>query len=94
MLRPIAASAAPRRAAHFAELLGVSAKPRAGESVTAENPFVKFLNDERGYVRSEVTPGQWKTDYKTVPFVSRPNAPLNTRASFVVESGQPKLQRA
>lgn len=67
---------------------------RSAPSVTAENPFVKFLNDERGYVRCEITPRQWKTDYKTVPFVSRPDAPLNTRASFVVESGRPKLERA
>jgi alkaline phosphatase D len=66
---------------------------RNGESILAENPFVKFLNDERGYVRCEITPERWRTDYKTVPFVSRPGAPLNTRASFVVENGRPKLQR-
>lgn len=59
----------------------------------AENPFVKFHNAERGYVRCEVTQKSWRTDYRTVPFVDRPNAPLTTRASFVVESGRPKLNR-
>jgi alkaline phosphatase D len=59
-----------------------------------ENPCLKFFNAERGYVRCDLTPQQWRTDYKTVPYVTRPGAPLNTRASFVVESGQSKLQRA
>jgi alkaline phosphatase D len=60
----------------------------------AENPAVKYFNNERGYVRCEVTPGQWRTDYRTVSYVSRPGAPLNTRASFLVESGRPQLHRA
>jgi alkaline phosphatase D len=67
---------------------------QAAQAIAAENPFVKFLNDERGYVRCEVTPQRWTTDYQTVPFVSRPGAPLNKRASFVVESGRPVLQPA
>ncbi len=58
-----------------------------------ENPAVKYFNNERGYVRCEVTPGQWRTDYRTVPYVSRPGAPLQTRASFVVESGRSVLNR-
>lgn len=64
--------------------------PRHATSET-ENPFVKFFNNERGYVRCEVTPDTWRTDYRTVPFVTRPGAPVGTRASFVVESGRPKL---
>jgi len=64
------------------------------EGVLAENPFVKFFNNERGYVRCEVTPQAWRADYRTVPYVSRRGAPLNTRATFVVESGQSRLNRA
>ena len=65
--------------------------PKANDQLLAENPFVKFHNTERGYVSCEVTPAQWRTDFRTVPYVTRPGAPLNTRASFVVESGRPKL---
>ena len=54
---------------------------------------VKYFNNERGYVRCELTPQQWRTDYRTVPFVTKPGAPLNTRASFVIESGRPILKR-
>lgn len=63
-------------------------------TLLAENPFVKYHNNERGYVRCEVTPAAWRTDYRTVPYVSRPGAPLCTRASFIVESGQPRLHPA
>jgi alkaline phosphatase D len=68
-------------------------KPEALDAILAENPFVKYHNAERGYVRCEVTPQQWRTDYRTVPYVTRRGAPLNTRASFVVESGRPVLNR-
>ncbi len=63
-------------------------------SVLANNPFVKFFNGERGYVRCEVSPAEWKTDYRTVEYVSRPGAPCRTRGSFVVESGQPGAVQA
>ncbi len=55
----------------------------------SENPFVKFHNEERGYVRCDVSPGQWRTEFRTVEYVSRPGAPLNTRATYVVEAGRP-----
>lgn len=67
--------------------------PKSTDQLYVENPFVKFFNAERGYVRCEITPQQWRTDYRTVENVSSLNAKLNTRASFVVESGRPKLQR-
>ena len=68
--------------------------PKNTEQLIAENPFVKYYNTERGYVRCEVTPQQWRADYRTIPFVTKPDAPINTRATFVVESGRSKLQRA
>jgi alkaline phosphatase D len=56
--------------------------------VLAENPFVKFYNAERGYVSCEVTPKEWRSDYRVVEYVTRPGAPLITRKSFVVENGR------
>lgn len=69
-------------------------RPKKTDALLAENPFVKFFNGERGYVRCEVTPKTWRSDFRTVPYVSRRGAPLLTRASFIVESGRPELQRA
>ncbi|MEX0938599.1 MAG: alkaline phosphatase D family protein [Pirellulales bacterium] len=69
-------------------------EPRNLQGLLDENPFVKFHNAERGYVRCELTPGQWRTDYQMVEFVTRPGAPLNTRASFVLEDGRAQLNEA
>lgn len=64
------------------------------DAVLAENPHVRFFNDERGYVLCDVGLEAWRTDYVTVPYVTRRGAPRQVRASFVVESGRPRLQRA
>jgi alkaline phosphatase D len=54
-----------------------------------ENPHIKFFNGQRGYVRCRITPERWTTDYRVLAAVSRPNEPINTKATFVVESGKP-----
>lgn len=71
-----------------------SANPKSRGELLAENPFVKFFSTERGYVKCELTPEQWRSDYQMVEFVTRKGAPLHTRASFVLESGSPKLHKA
>jgi alkaline phosphatase D len=53
------------------------------------NPCVKFHNRERGYVRCTVTPASWNSDYVVVEDVLKPGGKVLTRASFVVEAGQP-----
>jgi alkaline phosphatase D len=70
-----------------------AAVPKGHAELLKENPFVKFQNAERGYVTCEVTASEWRTDFKTVEYVSRPGATLNVRASFVVESGRAVLNR-
>lgn len=68
-------------------------KGKDTDGVLAENPFVKFYNAERGYVRCELTPNAWQTDFRVVPVVSQPESPCLTRASFVVENGKPGAER-
>lgn len=63
-------------------------------SLKAENPFVHFYNAQRGYVSCTVTPKEWRTDFQVVEYVDRPGAPLETKASFVVESNQPGAKPA
>ncbi|MBX7073851.1 MAG: alkaline phosphatase D family protein [Pirellulales bacterium] len=70
------------------------AEPSKLAELYAENPFVKFHGQQRGYVRCTITPGEWRSDYQVVPYISRPGAPVETKAAFVVEAGQPKLQKA
>jgi alkaline phosphatase D len=63
-------------------------------AILAENPFVKFHNAERGYVSCTVTANEWRSDYRVVEYIDKPGAPLVTRRSFVVESGQPGAKDA
>lgn len=60
----------------------------------AANPHVKFFNGQRGYVRCTLLPESWLSDYRVVEAVSRPDAPIITRASFIVESGKPGAHAA
>jgi alkaline phosphatase D len=63
------------------------------KDVLAENPFVKFQNSQRGYVSCSVTKEAWHADYQVLDFVSRPDSPRRTRASFKVKSGRPGAER-
>jgi alkaline phosphatase D len=65
-----------------------------GESILADNPHVKYYNDQRGYVRCTLTPERWQSDYRVLPYITRRGAPARTHASFVVEDGKPEVQRA
>lgn len=60
-----------------------------GSLTLSENPFVKFYNNQRGYVVCDVTPQNWTSHYRIVPYVTRPGAPLATAKSFVVADGRP-----
>ncbi|GAB3286019.1 alkaline phosphatase D family protein [Parasphingorhabdus pacifica] len=56
-----------------------------------ENPHVRMHNNQRGYVRTRFTEGELRADYRVLPYVSEPGAPVETLASFVVEDGKPGL---
>ena len=59
-----------------------------------ENPWIKFNNQQRGYVRVALDQQLCRADYRVVPYVKRPGAPISTRKSFVVEAGNPGLKDA
>jgi len=68
-------------------------KGKDTDGVLADNPFVNFYNAERGYIRCELTPDKWQSDFRVVPYVTRPGAPVSTRASYVVENGTAGAER-
>lgn len=70
---------------------GADSYDRTGDTL-ARNPHVHFFNGQRGYVRCEATPERLVADYRVVPYVTRPGAPVVTRSTFVVEDGRPGLQ--
>jgi alkaline phosphatase D len=58
-----------------------------------DNPQAKWQNNRRGYVSCTVTPEEWRAEYRTVEFVSRPDAPLVTATKWVARNGVPGVTR-
>ena len=55
----------------------------------SDNAHVKFYNRQRGYVSFHLSKDLWQSDYKILDKVTEPGHPIRTRASFVVEAGNP-----
>lgn len=72
---------------------GVDVTPAAA-AYLPDNPHVRFFNAKRGYVRCDLTPARLQADFRTVEKVTVPGAPVQTKASFVVENGRPGAQKA
>jgi len=58
----------------------------------AANPHIKFANQQRGYVSCALDRDQVRADFKVVPFISTPGAPVTVRASFTSLHAQPGLE--
>jgi alkaline phosphatase D len=41
-----------------------------------------------------VTPEEWRAEYRTVEFVTKPDAPIQTATKWVVRNGQPGVTPA
>lgn len=55
---------------------------------------MKFFNAQRGYVRVDLDQQLWRNDFRIVPFVRQPGAPIRTRAGFVVQDRVPGVAAA
>ena len=71
-----------------------TAKPSNLDSILSTNACVKFHNAERGYILCDVTPDSWSSDYKVVDEVLKPGGKTFSRAAFVVEAGDPRVNKA
>jgi alkaline phosphatase D len=73
---------------------GGDAVPTTIYGPTADNPHLKFQNNQRGYIRVEVTPEAWRADFRVSDTVLDPDATLYTLATFVTEDGTPGAHKA
>lgn len=62
-------------------------------STRADNPHLKWHNARGGYVRCRVTAEEWRADYRVVPFVTRPGAPVQSETSWRVRRGTPGVEQ-
>lgn len=65
-----------------------------GRRLLAANHDLKYFNAQRGYVRVEVDRQLWRNDFRVVPYVQRPGAPVRTDATFIVQDGVPGVLEA
>ena len=42
---------------------------------------------------NDVGPDEWKATYRTLPFVSKPDAPIQTAAQFITRNGKPGIEK-
>ncbi|MEU2516878.1 alkaline phosphatase D family protein, partial [Streptomyces syringium] len=69
-------------------------KPEDWAQLMAANPHMSYYAKRRGYVVITLTPTQARADYRTLPYVTRPGAPISTEAALVTEAGHPGLHPA
>jgi alkaline phosphatase D len=58
-----------------------------------ENPHLKMFNGRRGYVTITLNEAQCRADYRIVPFVTKPGAPVTTHSSWLVENNRRGVQK-
>ncbi|UYM05003.1 alkaline phosphatase D family protein [Solicola gregarius] len=57
------------------------------------NPHLRFQNNLRGYVRTQITPTEMQADFRCLPDVTTDTAAAFTRASFVIADREPGLHQ-
>jgi alkaline phosphatase D len=67
--------------------------PPGGDTILANNPQLKFINDQRGYLTCDVTPDEWRTNFMILDKVSTPDGKLSKRATLAVARGEPSLRQ-
>ncbi|SEG09432.1 alkaline phosphatase D [Thermomonospora echinospora] len=71
---------------------GADSNP-ADHSFLKINPHLRFYNNQRGYVLTQISKTEMKADFKVLPQVRTPGAPVHTKATFVVEDRVPGVQQ-
>lgn len=61
------------------------------DRILADNPQLKFINDQRGYGICEVTPDGWQTHFMVLDQVSTPHGTLSRRATAAIARGSAAL---
>lgn len=64
------------------------------EATRVGNPQCLWHNNRRGYVMHTVDQESWRASYRTIPFVTKPDAPVKSAAEFVVTNGKPGIEKA
>ncbi|MFE0046219.1 alkaline phosphatase D family protein [Streptomyces albireticuli] len=91
----------PSSSTRGVEILGTSVssgadgveRPDDWAELLALNPHMAYYAKRRGYVVVTLTPTQARADFRILPYVTRPGAPVSTAASLVSPAGRPGFER-
>jgi alkaline phosphatase D len=72
---------------------GTAVLPANAVAQLAENPHVKWHNRQRGYMVCTLDEKAFSADFRVLPFVSRPDAPVQTASRWMVAHGRPGIQK-
>jgi len=61
------------------------------DRILANNPGLRFINDQRGYITCEVGRDEWRTNFMVMDRVSTPGGAISRRATATVARGTPDL---
>ncbi len=64
-----------------------SAAPPDLDQLRMNNPHLRHMSDQRGYMRYTLTPSSWTADFRTVDKVSVPGALVVTSRTLGIEAG-------
>jgi len=73
---------------------GQEASANWTDKTRAENPHCKWHNARRGYVVCTVNSERCRADYRVVPYVSKPDAPVRTASSWIAAHGKAGVEQA
>jgi len=71
-----------------------SGRSFVNDAQRAENPHLKWQNNRRGYIVCRFDADACQAEYRTVPYVSKPGAPVETPTKWRVEHGRPGITPA
>jgi len=64
------------------------------DRILAENPQLKFINDQRGYLVCEAEREEWRTNFMVMDRVSTPGGAISKRKTMATTRGQVALREA
>ena len=63
------------------------------DALAGDNRHVRWQNGRRGYISCRVTPDEWRAEYRTLEFVTRPDSPVHTPTKWLMRNGVAGIEK-
>ncbi len=72
---------------------GAAALSERTRTQLSENPHIKWHENRRGYISCTIDQSQWLSEFRSVGYVSKPGAPIETASRWRAQHGRPGVER-